>query len=91
MNTLTMMVTGIVPSKQSHLEAMAPPVPDGSKISRREKKFARFAHNEPIHEETYFMPFLTALLRMLTSLSPLRLIFTTVHFLIGCSKLERNV
>ncbi len=58
MNTLAMMVTGIVQSKQSHLEAMARHVPDGSKVSSREKKFARFTQNEQIDEETYFMPFL---------------------------------
>lgn len=74
MNTLAMMVTGIVQSKQSHLEAMARHVPDGSKVSSREKKFARFTRNEQIDEETYFMPFLTPLLRTLTSRGPLILI-----------------
>lgn len=63
MNTLAMMVTGIVQSKQSHLEAMARHAPDGNKVGSREKKFARFTQNEPIDEATYFLPFLTTLLQ----------------------------
>lgn len=74
MNTLAMMVTGIVQSKQSHLEAMARHVPDGNKVGSREKKFARFTQNEQIDEATYFLPFLTMLLLRLASAGPLVLI-----------------
>lgn len=74
MNTLAMMVTGIVQSKQSHLEAMARHVPDGNKVGSREKKFARFTQNEQIDEATYFLPFLTPLLLAMASSGPLVLI-----------------
>lgn len=74
MNTLAMMVTGIVQSKQSHLEAMARHVPDGTKVGSREKKFARFTRNEQIDEATYFLPFLMALLLRVASTGPLVLI-----------------
>jgi hypothetical protein len=74
MNTLAMMVSGIVQSKQSHLEAIARHVPDGNKVSSREKKIARFTQNEQIDKETYFLPFLATLLLNLASDGPLVLI-----------------
>lgn len=55
------MVTGIVPSKQSHLEVMAGHVPARSKVTSRAKKFARFIQNEGISQESYFLPFLVPL------------------------------
>jgi hypothetical protein len=62
METLAMMVTGIVQSKQSHLEVMAGHVPARSKVTSRAKKFARFIQNENISKETYFLPLLVPLL-----------------------------
>jgi hypothetical protein len=74
MNTLAMMVTGIVQSKQSHLEAMARHVPDGNQVNSRAKKFARFIQNEQIDKEAYFLPFLGPLLCQLAQSGPLVLI-----------------
>ena len=91
MNTLAMMVTGIVQSKQSHLEAMARHVPDGNRVGSREKKFARFTQNEQIDEDTYFLPFLRTLLLTLASGSPLVLIMDASETGRCCLTLMVNV
>jgi len=62
MNTLAGMVSGIVRSGKSHLKAMAKKAPDQSKVESRIKRFSRCLQNEGIDAETYFIPFIEALL-----------------------------
>ncbi|MCZ7671496.1 MAG: hypothetical protein M5U34_32355 [Chloroflexi bacterium] len=71
MNTLAGMVSGIVRSGKSHLRAMAKKAPDQSKVESRIKRFSRYLQNEGIDAQTYFMPFLEALLIGLSKCGPL--------------------
>ena len=71
MNTLAGMVSGIVRSGKSHLKAMAKKTPDQSKVESRIKRFGRYLQNEDIDAETYFIPFLEALLAGLANCGPL--------------------
>jgi hypothetical protein len=73
-NTLAMMTAGIVQSKQSHLEKIARHAPDGNHVSSREKKFTRFIKNDEINAQTYFLPFIMALLTSLASSGSLILV-----------------
>lgn len=71
MNTLAGMVSGIVRSGKSQLKAMAKKAPDQSKVESRIKRFSRYLQNEGIDAETYFMPFIEALLVGLANCGPL--------------------
>lgn len=71
MNTLAGMVSGIVRSGKSQLKAMAKKAPDSSKVESRIKRFSRYLQNEDIDAQTYFMPFLEALLVGLAKSGPL--------------------
>lgn len=62
LNTLAGMVSGIVRSGKSHFKAMAKKVPDGSKTESRSKRFVRYMQNEQEDAQTYYMPYLEALL-----------------------------
>lgn len=71
MNTLAGMMSGIVRSGKSQLRAMAKKAPDKSKVESRIKRFSRYLQNETIDAQTYFMPFLEALLAGLARSGPL--------------------
>lgn len=71
MNTLAGMVSGIVRSGKSQLRAMAKKAPDQSKVESRIKRFSRYLQNEGIDAQTYFLPFLEALLAGLANCGPL--------------------
>ena len=71
MNTLAGMVSGIVRSGKSQLKAMAKKAPDSSKVESRIKRISRYLQNENIDAQTYFMPFLEALLAGLAKSGPL--------------------
>jgi hypothetical protein len=71
MNTLAGMISGIVRSGKSHLKAMAKKAPDHSKVESRIKRFSRCLQNEGIDAETYFIPFVEALLVGLAKCGPL--------------------
>lgn len=71
MNTLAGMVSGIVRSGKSQLKAMAKKAPDQSKVESRIKRFSRYLQNEGIDAETYFLPFVEALLVGLAQSGPL--------------------
>lgn len=71
MNTLAGMVSGIVRSGKSQMRAMAKKAPDQSKVESRIKRFSRYLQNEDIDTQTYFMPFLEALLLGLAKSGPL--------------------
>lgn len=61
LNTLTGMITGIVQSKSCQLERMAAKAPDESQVASRVKRFGRYTQNDRIDQDTYFMPFIEAL------------------------------
>lgn len=71
MNTLAGMVSGIVRSGKSQLKAMAKKAPDSSKVESRIKRFSRYLQNEDINAQTYFVPFIEALLVGLAKSGPL--------------------
>lgn len=71
MNTLAGMVSGIVRSGKSHLKAMAKKAPDRSKTESRIKRFTRYLQNEQVDAQTYFIPFIEALLVGLARCGPL--------------------
>lgn len=71
MNTLAGMVSGIVRSGKSQMKAMAKKAPDQSKVESRIKRFSRFVQNEGVDAQTYFLPFLEALLVGLAKCGPL--------------------
>jgi len=62
MNTLAGMIGGIVRSGKSQLKAMAKKAPDKSKVESRIKRFTRYLQNENVDAQTYFIPFVEALL-----------------------------
>jgi hypothetical protein len=67
LNTLAWMISGIVGSKRSNYPAIASKAPDGNKPVSREKRFSRWVNNERVDYETYFAPFVVALLHSLVS------------------------
>ena len=71
LNTLAGRVSGIVRSGKSHLKAMAKKAPDQSKVESRIKRFSRCLQNDGIDAETFFIPFLAALLAGLAKCGPL--------------------
>jgi len=71
LNTLAGMVSGMVRSGKSQLKAMAKKAPDQSKVESRIKRFSRCLQNDGVVAETFFMPFLAALLAGLAKCGPL--------------------
>jgi len=65
LDTLAALISGIVGSRSTQLPKIAEKVPDGTKETSREKKYARFVGNDKISEDTYFFPFARLLLRNL--------------------------
>jgi len=65
LNTLAGLVSGIVGAKSVNLPKVAGAVPDGNKVSSREKHFARWLRNHNIDFEGFFLPFLDILLHNL--------------------------
>ena len=74
LNTLTGMITGIVQGKRCQFESMASKVPDKSKVSSRVKKFGRYTQNERIDQQSYYIPFIEALVIGLASCGSLVLV-----------------
>jgi hypothetical protein len=62
LNTLSMFISGIVGSRRTNLPAIASKVPYGAKRESRIKRFSRWVNNERIDDETYFLPYVDALL-----------------------------
>jgi len=62
LTTLAALISGIVGSKSTHLPQLAMKVPDGTQAESRVKRFARWARNDRIAEEVYFMPYAQGLL-----------------------------
>jgi hypothetical protein len=54
---LSMMITGIVFSKKSHLSAISSEIPHQAKDSSIEQRFRRFNKNDHVNVRSYFLPF----------------------------------
>lgn len=65
LNTLAMLVSGMVGSRRASLPALAGKVPYGAKRESRIKRFSRWVRNQRIEAGTYFLPYVDALLRSL--------------------------
>ena len=65
LNTLAGMVTGIVLGKSCQLPTLASKAPDDTLAESRGKRFSRWLQNETVTAETYFLPFIEALLTSL--------------------------
>jgi len=74
MNTLAGMINGVVRSGKSQLKAMAKKSPDKSKVESRIKRMSRYLQNEQVDAQTYYLPFIEALLVGLAGSGPLVLV-----------------
>jgi hypothetical protein len=74
MNTMAGAVNGIVRSGKSQLKAMAKKSPDKSKVESRIKRITRFLQNKQVDTQTYYLPFIEALLVGLARSGPLVLV-----------------
>ncbi|HEV2122330.1 MAG TPA: IS4 family transposase [Chloroflexota bacterium] len=83
MHTLAALINGIVGSGRTSLPAIASHLPDGKQRESRIKRFERFLKNERLCQETFFMPFASALLARLPA-GPLVLVMDASEVGRGC-------
>jgi hypothetical protein len=57
LNTLAVLISGIVGSKSTQLPHIATKVPEGTKPESRVKRLTRWLDNDRILEEVYFFPY----------------------------------
>jgi Transposase DDE domain len=91
LNTLAGMVTGIVLGKSCQLPTLAGKAPDDSLAESRSKRFSRWLQNETVTAETYFLPFIQALLMNLAQARPLVFIMDGSEVGHGCLALVISV
>jgi hypothetical protein len=84
LNTLAGMVTGIVLGKSCQLPTLASKAPDDTLAESRSKRFSRWLQNEAVTAETYFLPFVEALLTNLAQARPLVFIMDGSEVGHGC-------
>ncbi len=65
LDTLAMLIAGIIGSQKCHLPAVARKVPTKSKPQSRVRRMERFLGNEAIDTKTYYLPYVQALLNSL--------------------------
>ena len=90
LNTLGMLVSGIVGSQKCHLPSIARKVPASGKPQSRVRKMERWLHNARIDVETYYQPYVQALLKSLPP-TPLVLVIDGSEVGRGCVLLSINV
>lgn len=90
LNTLAMLIAGIVGSRKCHLPAVAQKVPSGSKPQSRVRKMERWLTNQAIDHATYYLPYVQALLANLPA-SPLILVMDGSEAGRDCVLLSVNV
>jgi hypothetical protein len=91
LNTLAMLISGIVGSRRTNLPAMASKVPYGTKRESRVKRFSRWIQNERISAEIYFLPYADALLAGLAADHTLLLVMDGSDVGRNCRALMVNV
>ncbi len=90
LNTLAWMISGIVGSKRTNYPEIAKKAPNGTKPTSRVKRFTRWVNNERIDFETYFAPYVVALLLSLHD-GPLALAIDGSEIGHGCLALMVSV
>jgi hypothetical protein len=65
LNTLAMLISGIIGSQKCHLPAIARKVPTTSKPQSRIRRLERFLANDAIDSTTYYLPYVRTLLASL--------------------------
>ncbi len=65
LNTLAMLIAGIIASQKCHLPAVAKKVPVGGKPQSRIRRMERFVANDAIDTQTYYLPYVEVLLQSL--------------------------
>ena len=90
LNTLAMLIAGIIASQKCHLPAVAKKVPIGGKPQSRVRRLERFLSNERIDPTTYYLPSVKQLLRSLPS-GPLVLVIDGSEAGRDCVLLSLNV
>jgi hypothetical protein len=65
LNTLAMLIAGIIGSQKCHLPAIAKKVPTGGKPQSRVRRLERFVANDAIDTKTYYLPYVELLLASL--------------------------
>lgn len=90
LNTLAMLICGIIGSHKCHLPAIARKVPSGSKPQSRIRRMERFLANDAIDSTTYYLPYVQALLQSLPE-GPLVLVIDGSEMGRQCVLLSINV
>jgi hypothetical protein len=90
LNTLAMLVSGILGSRKCHLPAIAGKVPTGSKVQSRIRRMERWLANDAIDSSVYYLPYVQALLDSLPS-GPLVLVIDGSEAGRDCVLLSINV
>ncbi|MES1228300.1 MAG: transposase [Armatimonadota bacterium] len=90
LNTLAMLIAGIVGSQKCHLPAIARKVPADSKPQSRIRKMERFLANKAIDSTTYYLPYVQTLLDSLPP-GPLVLVIDGSEAGRDCVSLAINV
>ncbi len=83
LHTLAAMISGIVGSRRTNLPEMASKVPDGTRLTSREKKYSRWLKNARIETDLYFLPYVDTLVKSLAHL-PIVLIMDGSEVGRGC-------
>lgn len=91
LNTLAGLVTGIVLGRSCQLPTLASKAPDDTLAESRSKRFSRWLQNETVTAETYFLPFIQALLTNLAQARPLVFIMDGSEIGQGCLALVISV
>ncbi len=65
LNTLAMLIAGLIGSQKCHLPAIAKKVPTAGKPQSRVRRIERFLANEAIDTKTYYLPYVETLLASL--------------------------
>lgn len=90
LNTLAMLIAGIIASQKCHLPAVAKKVPVGGKPTSRIRRMERFLDNKAIDTKTYYLPYVHALLQSLPA-GPLVLVIDGSQVGRECVLLSINV
>lgn len=90
LNTLAMLIAGLIASQKCHLPAVAKKVPVGGKPQSRIRRLERFVANAAIDAKTYYLPYVELLLQSLP-LGPLVLVIDGSEAGRNCVLLSINV
>jgi hypothetical protein len=90
LNTLAMLIAGIIASQKCHLPAVAKKVPVGGKPQSRVRRLERFVANDAIDTKTYYLPYVQLLLQSLPP-GPLVLVIDSSQAGRDCVFLSINV